>query len=76
MAWCAGFGRLGGIFGPLVGGLILGAGLSSSIAFYIFAGIALLGAGLTVLVPNRHEALATSPSGTRRAAASAMVTVD
>ncbi|MFL1592219.1 aromatic acid/H+ symport family MFS transporter [Rhodococcus ruber] len=76
VAWCAGFGRLGGIFGPLVGGLILGAGLSSSIAFYIFAGIALLGAGLTVLVPNRHEALATSPSGTRRAAASAMVTVD
>lgn len=73
VAWCAGFGRLGGIFGPLVGGLILGAGLSSNIAFYIFAGIALLGAGLTVLVPTRHESLATSPSETHRAA---MVTVD
>ncbi|MGW3481158.1 MFS transporter [Rhodococcus indonesiensis] len=73
VAWCAGFGRLGGIFGPLVGGLILGAGLSSNIAFYIFAGIALLGAGLTVLVPTRHETLATSPSDTHRAA---MVTVD
>ncbi|KOS55980.1 MFS transporter [Rhodococcus rhodochrous] len=73
VAWCAGFGRLGGIFGPLVGGLILGAGLSSNIAFYIFAGIALLGAGLTVLVPTRHETLAKSPSDTHWAA---MVTVD
>ncbi|NGP05516.1 aromatic acid/H+ symport family MFS transporter [Rhodococcus sp. 14C212] len=76
VAWCAGFGRLGGIFGPLVGGLILGAGLSSNIAFYIFAGIALLGAGLTVLVPTRHETLATSPSGTHRAAEPALATAD
>ncbi|ELB89557.1 MFS family benzoate membrane transporter [Rhodococcus wratislaviensis IFP 2016] len=63
VAWCAGFGRLGGIFGPIVGGLILGAGLSSSIALYIFAGIALLGAVLTVLVPARRDAaLGASPA--------------
>lgn len=53
MAWCAGFGRLGGIFGPLIGGFIMGAGLASEMAFYIFAGIALLGTVLTLLVPQK-----------------------
>ena len=27
VAWCAGFGRLGGVGGPLLGGLLIGAGL-------------------------------------------------
>ncbi|MDD2867736.1 aromatic acid/H+ symport family MFS transporter [Neomegalonema sp.] len=54
MAWCAGFGRLGGIFGPLIGGIILGAGLGNVTAFYIFAGVALLGGLLTLSVPRKQ----------------------
>lgn len=51
VAWCAGFGRLGGILGPLLGGILLGAGIASSQAFYIFAVVALLGALVTTAVP-------------------------
>ncbi|MGW5523586.1 MFS transporter [Gordonia sp. NPDC003950] len=53
VAWCAGFGRLGGIVGPLIGGVLIGAGISSSVAFYIFAGIALAGSVATMMVPSR-----------------------
>lgn len=52
VAWCAGFGRLGGIVGPVVGGLIIGAGLGASNAFYLFAGVAVLGAIFTALIPR------------------------
>jgi AAHS family benzoate transporter-like MFS transporter len=54
VAWCAGFGRLGGIGGPLVGGFLIGAGLTPSQLFLIFAGVALVGMVLTMLVPLRH----------------------
>ena len=57
VAWCAGFGRLGGIFGPLIGGLLVGAGIGSDVTFYIFAGVALIGMAVTFLVPHaRHGA--------------------
>lgn len=56
VAWCAGFGRLGGIFGPIIGGAIIGAGLSNSVTFYIFAGVALVGAAVTVTVPRQTPA--------------------
>lgn len=52
VAWCAGFGRLGGIVGPILGGLLIGAGISASAAFYLFAVIAVLGAAATTLVPR------------------------
>lgn len=56
VAWCAGFGRLGGIGGPVIGGLLVGAGLGGMAAFYIFAGIALLAALVTMLVSRpAHE---------------------
>ncbi|SDM11593.1 MFS transporter, AAHS family, benzoate transport protein [Geodermatophilus siccatus] len=57
VAWCAGFGRLGGIGGPLLGGLLVGAGLALNSIFLILAGIALAGVVLTLLVPTRraHE---------------------
>ena len=51
VAWCAGFGRLGGVAGPLLGGLLVGAGLALNSIFYILAGIGLLGLVLTLLVP-------------------------
>lgn len=53
VAWCAGFGRLGGIFGPLIGGSLISAGISSESAFYVFAGIAVLGAIVTFFVPKQ-----------------------
>ena len=53
VAWCSGFGRLGGIFGPLIGGWLVAAGLGGTTAFYIFGGVALFGALVTVLVPRQ-----------------------
>lgn len=55
VAWCAGFGRLGGIFGPLVGGFLLAAGVQNQVAFLVFAGVAAAGAAVTMFVPRRGE---------------------
>lgn len=57
VAWCAGFGRLGGIVGPIIGGLLIGAGLANDVNFYIFAGIALAGAIVTYFVPAPRRPL-------------------
>ena len=54
VAWCAGFGRLGGVGGPLLGGLLVGAGVALNSIFFILAGIALLGMILALLVPTRR----------------------
>jgi len=54
VAWCAGFGRLGGVAGPVIGGLLLGAGLSTNAIFYVLAAVAVLGVFLTLLVPRRR----------------------
>ncbi|EON25336.1 major facilitator transporter [Nocardioides sp. CF8] len=56
VAWCAGFGRLGGIVGPIIGGVLVGAGVGGSTAFQLFAGISLLGALVTLLVPRPAHA--------------------
>ncbi|SDQ80067.1 MFS transporter [Arthrobacter crystallopoietes] len=53
VAWCAGFGRLGGIFGPLLGGFLIAAGVQTATAFYVFAGVALAGALVTLFLPKR-----------------------
>lgn len=57
VAWCAGFGRLGGIAGPIIGGALVGAGAGGSTAFQIFAGVSVLGALVTLFVPApaHHE---------------------
>jgi AAHS family benzoate transporter-like MFS transporter len=60
VAWCAGFGRLGGILGPIIGGTLIGAGVSGRVAFYIFAGVAVLGATVTFLVPKPRTAAGVS----------------
>ncbi|MGP4993079.1 MFS transporter [Glutamicibacter ardleyensis] len=58
VAWCAGFGRLGGIFGPLAGGMLLSAGATPGTAFYVFAGVAIVGTLVTTFVPmSRSNAL-------------------
>jgi len=69
VAWCAGFGRLGGVGGPLIGGLLIGAGLSTNSIFYVLAGLGVLGVLLTLLVPGVHRArelhsIPIEPSGT------------
>ncbi len=51
VAWCAGFGRLGGVGGPLLGGFLIGAGLALDSIFYVLAVLGVLGFVLTVLVP-------------------------
>ena len=52
VAWCAGFGRLGGVGGPLLGGFLVGAGFALDSIFYVLTGLALLGLALTLLVPS------------------------
>lgn len=51
VAWAASFGRLGGIAGPLAGGLLLATGIDLTWIFLTFAGVAVLGALITALVP-------------------------
>jgi len=56
VAWCAGFGRLGGVGGPILGGYLAGGGFALETIFYILAALAVLGAVLTALVPtSRNE---------------------
>jgi MFS family permease len=53
-------GYLGAVFavatvgGPLLGGLLVAAGLALNVIFFILAGLALLGVILTLLVPTRR----------------------
>jgi AAHS family benzoate transporter-like MFS transporter len=55
VAWCAGFGRLGGIVGPVIGGALVSAGVGGTTVFYVFAGVSLLGALVTSLVPRSPQ---------------------
>lgn len=52
VAWCAGFGRLGGVGGPMLGGYLAGGGFALETIFYILAGLGVLGGLLTLLVPS------------------------
>jgi AAHS family benzoate transporter-like MFS transporter len=63
VAWCAGFGRLGGIGGPVLGSTLIGAGFALDSIFYVLAALGLLGVGLTLLVP-----MARSQAGLQRPA--------
>lgn len=55
VAWYAGFGRLGGVTGPLIGGFLAGAGLSANANFYVFAGVALIGVLMISLVRRQRD---------------------
>ncbi|MDO8394240.1 MAG: aromatic acid/H+ symport family MFS transporter [Dietzia sp.] len=61
VAWCAGFGRLGGILGPVIGGLLVAAGLQAETSFLVFAGVALVGALITLAVPRSPGLVAQVP---------------
>jgi AAHS family benzoate transporter-like MFS transporter len=51
VSWCAGFGRLGGVGGPLLGGFLIASGLALNSIFYVLAALGVLGLVLTLLVP-------------------------
>jgi AAHS family benzoate transporter-like MFS transporter len=74
VAWCAGFGRLGGVGGPLLGGFLIAGGFELASIFFVLAGLAVLGLILTLLVRTAHRPLELhptpiEPSGTVPAAA-------
>ncbi len=52
LGWSFGMGRLGGISGPLIGGFLVGAGLTVPWGFYAFALPGLVGAIVVALVPR------------------------
>lgn len=58
VAWCAGFGRLGGIGGPMLGSTMIGAGFKLDSIFYVLAGLGLLGVLLPQLVPMARSQMA------------------
>jgi predicted lipid-binding transport protein (Tim44 family) len=62
VAWCAGFGRLGGTGGPMLGGTLIGAGFKLDSIFYVLARLGLLGVMLTLLVPMARAQLAQRPA--------------
>ncbi|MCV2489851.1 MFS transporter [Geodermatophilus sp. YIM 151500] len=66
VAWCAGFGRLGGIGGPLIGGLLVASGIALNSIFYVLTALAVVGSLLTLLVPTAESRAALAR---RRAAA-------
>ena len=55
MSWAAGFGRLGGIAGPAMGGFIIALGLGASDAFLVFAVATVIGAVATMFIPTRKR---------------------
>jgi MFS transporter, AAHS family, 4-hydroxybenzoate transporter len=54
VGWSIGIGRLGGIIGPIIGGILIGLGLSMSANFLIFA-IPTVFAGITTLYLSSKE---------------------
>jgi MFS transporter, AAHS family, benzoate transport protein len=55
VSWVAGFGRIGGVLGPLIGGWLAAAGIGGSTAFYIFGAVAVFGALVTFAVPRQRR---------------------
>lgn len=56
-SWCAGFGRLGGVAGPLVGGVLAAAFPEDlSRVFYVLAAICVFGVVLVMVTPRSPEA--------------------
>jgi MFS family permease len=52
VGWAVGAGRIGAIVGPLLGGLLIGLGLSMSINFIVFAIPTLIGGIITLYISS------------------------
>lgn len=74
VAWCAGFGRLGGIGGPMLGSALIGASFQLDSIFYVLAGLGLLGVVLTLLVPMARAQIAQRSAMDTAQSATAAVT--
>lgn len=61
VAWCAGFGRLGGIGGPIIGGLLIAASLALNSIFYVLVALAVLGPLLALCVPTSTRTAQREP---------------
>jgi MFS transporter, AAHS family, benzoate transport protein len=57
----AGFGRLGGMAGPLLAGLVVASAAGTNGVFLMFAGVGVLAALLVVAVPRVRPRLASAP---------------
>jgi MFS family permease len=69
IGWVAGVGRVGSICGPLLGGLLVGAGLAVPWGFYAFALVGLLGSIFVAVVPRSPaEGARGAPAGSEAAA--------
>ena len=69
LAWTASVGRLGGITGPTLAGLLIAAGYGVASNFYVFAAVALFAALCAAIVPRRPAETRTavkSPLDTAR----------
>lgn len=54
VAWCAGFGRLGGVAGPIVGGLLAAAfPRDPTPVFWVLAGVCAVGVMIALVTPGR-----------------------
>lgn len=60
LGFMVGFGRVGAIFGPLIGGLLLGADAGRATTLAVFASVAIIPAVLVVLVGRQNAARAAS----------------
>lgn len=58
LGWALGFGRLGAITGPILGGLLLSSSVSLATCFYTFALAGLLAALAVFFIPARDERIA------------------
>lgn len=58
VAWCAGFGRIGGVGGPMLGGYLAGGGFALETIFFVLAALGVLGGLLTLLVPSAKASIA------------------
>jgi benzoate transport len=67
LGWAAGIGRVGAICGPLLGGVLIGAGLAVSWGFYVFAAVGFLGCVFIALVPRSPAEASREASATPEA---------
>jgi AAHS family benzoate transporter-like MFS transporter len=64
LGWVSGVGRLGAVFGPWLGGILVASGLSS-LGFVVFAIAGLLGAVMVSLVRQKTNSATTSGPAAR-----------
>jgi MFS family permease len=54
VGWAIGMGRVGGIIGPIVGGLLIAIGLNMTESFWVFAVPTLLAGIMTMKISSKE----------------------